>query len=386
MMKSYLRSFRRQSLLRAPRWRFPIRLFCIMLCVIIFLSFLIPFIYSIFIFQLNYFEPDSSDTIISLTSTPLRFHYELPFAIHSLLSQTQLPKQIRIYLSPTSIIINQKNLTLRHLKIAIQHLDSSKMISKLFDRLVEIRLEQEDYGPATKFLPIIKDFASKSQAIMICDDDQYYHPYTLATLNEYANQFPNSILGFRGWRSKHFSFVGSILSFSLNFLVRQDLRWGVRGKYEIARHIIESQYLSEVYRVGILTATNGYLIRPSFFDAHIYLDFNQVSDDIRHVDDIWLNGQASKQNIARYVVPSCCSHISVTRTHELEDYLKRNNMNRLSANTHALQWFSNNWENNLWYRFKGENGPKYRDWWTMILREWTDLILQLKFIVYFGFI
>jgi len=173
-----------------------------MLFVFTFLSFVIPFIYSIFVFQSNYSESDSSNTIISLTTTPSRFHYELPFAIHSLLSQTQLPKLIRIYLSPTSAIISQKNLTLKHLKISIQRLDSSKTITKLFDRLVEIKLEQEDYGPATKFLPILKEFGSNSQAIMICDDDQYYHPYSLATLNKYANQFPDSIIGFRGWRGK----------------------------------------------------------------------------------------------------------------------------------------------------------------------------------------
>ena len=151
-------------------------------------------------------------------------------------------------------------------------------------------------------------------------------------------------------------------------------------------HIIESQYLSRAYRVGVLTANHAYLIRPSFFDSHIYQDFNQVPDDIRHVDDIWLNGQAAKRNIDRYVVPTCCSHIEVTRTHALEQYFENNKMDRFSANSHALQWFSSSWETDLWYRFKGENAPKYRRWWVMIYREWINLLLKLKFIVYFGFI
>ena len=154
----------------------------------------------------------------------------------------------------------------------------------------------------------------------------------------------------------------------------------------MARHIIESSYLSHFYRVGVLTANFAYLIRPSFFDAQVYLDFNHVPDDIRHVDDIWLNGQAAKRNIARYVIPSCCSHISVTRTHALEEYLVKNRMNRLAANNHALQWFSMNWERDLWYRFHGQNAPDYRSWWTAIYREWMTIILNLKFIVYFGFI
>ena len=101
-------------------------------------------------------------------------------------------------------MIKQRNLTLKHLKTHIKSLDSSKTIEKLFDKLVKIQFEQEDYGPATKFLPIIKEFESKTQPIMICDDDQYYHPYTLSALIEYSTKYKNSIVGLRGWRGKVF--------------------------------------------------------------------------------------------------------------------------------------------------------------------------------------
>ncbi len=206
MIRYCLRLFHRRSPLQRSRWRSFTRLLIMIIFVSIFSVVFISLIYSIFILQSTSSESDLSNIIISLTSIPARFHYELPFAIHSLLSQTKLPREIRIYLSPTSAIINEKNVTLIHLKISIQRLDSSENIARLFDRLVHIRLEQEDYGPATKYLSIIKEFGSNSQAIMICDDDQYYHPYTLATLDEYSNQFPNSIIGFRGWRGKRFFF------------------------------------------------------------------------------------------------------------------------------------------------------------------------------------
>lgn len=152
----------------------------------------------------------------------------------------------------------------------------------------------------------------------------------------------------------------------------------------MAEHIIESQYLADVYRVGILTATSAYLIRPSFFTENIYLDYNDLPEDIQRVDDIWLNAQVAKQNIGRYVVPSCCSHIGVTQTHVLEEYLTRNRMNRFTANTHALRWFSANWERDLWYRFHGVNRPNYRSCWLIIYRMWVNWILQLKFFIYFG--
>lgn len=200
MVYRYIRLFHRRSPLRPSRWRFFSRLCSKTIFMFVFISFFITLFHAIYILGPNYLGPHSSDIIVSLTSAPKRFQYELPLTIHSLLSQTLLPKQIRIYLSPTSEIIQQENLTLSHLKINVRRLDSSNSLMKIFDRLVDIRLEGKDYGPATKYIPIIKEFSSKQQVIMICDDDQYYHPYTVETFNEYSSIFPNSIIGFRGWR------------------------------------------------------------------------------------------------------------------------------------------------------------------------------------------
>jgi hypothetical protein len=168
------------------------------------------------------------------------------------------------------------------------------------------------------------------------------------------------------------------------FSVREDLIWGTSDPFEKSIHIVESQYLSEVYRVGIVTANSAYLIRPLFFDSTMAQDFAITPEDIRHVDDIWLNGQAAKRNIARYVVPSCCKHIDVTQTHALETYLVEHNMNRSWANTHALHWFDKYWEHNLWYRFNGVNSPVYRSWSTSIIRRLIDTIFTVKFLLSFG--
>ncbi len=206
----YLKRLRyHRLLLKSFRQYSVYRLLGTIILIFLLLSFLLLFYYCILVFHLNYCCFHSSNIIVSLTTTPIRFHYELPMTIHSLLTQTELPKEIRIYLSPTSTIISHKNLTLEHLKMYIKRLDSSKIISKLFDKIVQIRLEEQDYGPATKYLPIIKEYhlittnISKSQAIIICDDDHYYHPYTISTLNKYSNKYKDSIVGFRGWRSKN---------------------------------------------------------------------------------------------------------------------------------------------------------------------------------------
>lgn len=206
MIRFFLRSSYRRSPLKPSRWRSIYRTYIRVVFLLIISFIFLIFFHSISIFRLNHFESDLSDVIISLTTTPARFHHELPIAIHSLLSQRQLPKEIRIYLSPMSTVVKYDNMTLLHLKMSLERLDSSKTLAKLFDRLVLIRLEQEDYGPATKFLPIIKELDSSSQAIMICDDDYYYHPLTLSTLYEYSKKYPHSIIGLRGWRSKEILF------------------------------------------------------------------------------------------------------------------------------------------------------------------------------------
>ena len=168
--------------------------------------------------------------------------------------------------------------------------------------------------------------------------------------------------------------------------MREDLIWGVRNSQEVDYHIIQSHFLARVYRVGVVTATSAYVIRPSFFDAALYRDFADAPDDIRHVDDIWLSGQASKRKVARLIVPSCCSHTGVTRHHSLQSYLGRNNMTRSSANHHALGWFRKHWEKDLWYQFNGVNQPTSRSWCATVYREWIGVTQWIRFVLRFGFV
>ena len=52
------------------------------------------------------------------------------------------------------------------------------------------------------------------------------------------------------------------------FAHRPDLIWGV-PRADRARHISAASALEEPYRVGVLTASSGYLIRPSFLIKHV---------------------------------------------------------------------------------------------------------------------
>lgn len=166
----------------------------------LFFCFIIYFLfYSTFIY---YFSSQSNDIIVSLTSTIKRSDYELPIAIYSLLTQTTLPKEIRIYLQNRTIF------KLEDLQKSIKRLDSSNLVQKLFYQIVRIHFVDEDFGPATKYLPILREFHTKmnktfqEQRIIVCDDDHFYNPHLIATLDYYSKIYYQSIVAFRGWRSK----------------------------------------------------------------------------------------------------------------------------------------------------------------------------------------
>ena len=205
MIRCFSRSLHRGSRCKTKRWYSAQHSVTGAIALCILLSLFSLFFYSVLIYHCC---TRTSDVIVSLTTTTNRFQYELPLTVHSLLSQTVLPKEIRIYLSPAKLIINQTNVTLAYLKRSLARLDSSATVATLFDRLVKIQFEQEDYGPATKFLPILREFhgvatsQAQSQLIMVCDDDHYYHPHTIGTLYDYASDYKTSIIGLRGWRSK----------------------------------------------------------------------------------------------------------------------------------------------------------------------------------------
>jgi len=97
-----------------------------------------------------------------------------------------------------------------------------------------------------------------------------------------------------------------------------------------------------------------------------------------------LNGHASKRNISRFVVPSCCFSISISRTHELESYFHEHQITRRLANDEALKWFGSTWEKDLWYRFEGINRPNSRTWPEKIFRLIFSINFQIKYYLFNG--
>lgn len=204
------------------------------------------------------------------------------------------------------------------------------------------------------------------------DDDHSYSPDLISSLASYAQQdaFKQCAIGLRGWR------------------VRSDLHWGVAPE-EMDDYTAEGWRLAEAFRVGVLTANEGYLIRPRFFinrndamgtttttpavgpdttTANLHkiapiLDKEMLLTTSAHlVDDIWMNGHLARAAIPRYVVPlrsnarwissflpslilasDAVPSIDVTKEHTLEGRIQKEGQTRATANWATLRMFEGAW-------------------------------------------
>ena len=94
--------------------------------------------------------------IISLTTIPPRFKY-VQECLSSLLSQTEEVEAVNLYVSR-----NYK-------RFSYAHSDLPGLAKG-----VNLRLIDEDLGPATKVLPACRDYYGQDARILFCDDDKIY--------------------------------------------------------------------------------------------------------------------------------------------------------------------------------------------------------------------
>lgn len=169
--------------------------------------------------------------------------------------------------------------------------------------------------------------------------------------------------------------------------------------HELDRHVQHGYRLAEPYRVGVLTANEGYLITPRMFLPPIspvmpspisalapILDTSKLLSSPAHlVDDIWMAGSLATQGVSRFVIPlPGPPSLDVTITHTLEEHMGSDGTSRAQANTRALRMFEGAFSReNLWYRFakdvrraKGVTAPAF----TEVEQEpvWIGVLARLR--------
>lgn len=204
--------------------------------------------------------------IVSLTVLPSRLPH-IEKTIQSLTHQEIMPDEICVWLP----------------KNPIRDKEVKEIPDFLHTDALSVKFV-EDVGSATKLIPALKKYWDEKQTIIVtADDDQIYPEWWFRGLVEYADDFPNACLGYRG---KRFIRIGNrILTYS----------------YQLAKFYF-CQKINSPVKVDILTGNWGALYRVGFFNEEV---FNvDVNSPLFYTDDIWFSGLLAKNKIEKYVVPA----------------------------------------------------------------------------------
>ncbi|WP_141102000.1 glycosyltransferase family 2 protein [Oceanicola sp. 22II-s10i] len=169
---------------------------------------------------------------------------------------------------------------------------------------VELRIVDEDFGPATKILPAVREFAGQPVDLLLCDDDGLYPRNWAARFESQGRKRPGMAIagdGFevggllpdarkglltpramRTWRKADLAYQARLMHWAM--LQRLTGKPGLKPR----RHAhIRSGY------VDIFEGYAGVLVRPEFFDEEAFV----IPDVCRHVDDVWLSGMLARRGI-----------------------------------------------------------------------------------------
>ena len=197
-------------------------------------------------------NPRRSDIIFTLTTTPTRI-LTIDTLIISLLLQDMACARVRL-----------------NIPLLYREKDEYAIPPRLAAlKSVQIVRTEHDWGPGTKFIPSVVDFASKGatyQRLLIVDDDVVYPADFIRTFHHFGLEFPFAALGSRGWD------------------VPRSLRWADSGTV-FGRTMALNGPPSQI---DIITGCGAVLVKPFFFHMTKLVDFAAAPRAAFFVDDIWV--------------------------------------------------------------------------------------------------
>jgi len=249
-------------------------------------------------------NPNRSDAVVSLTTIPSRVPH-LANTLKSLLWQTRAPAEIRLNIPPYS-----------------RREETAYVIPEWLSRLRCVRVMPcDDYGPATKFIPTLRDVAP-DRLVIVVDDDRIYPTSLVADLEAAAQTDPHAAFGTCGW------------------IVPKDMTdrpTNFSNLFPRPPAPIMSTKLRHRCPVDILKGVSGYVVRPGFFDLDQLVDYSAAPPEAFYVDDIWLSGLCQ---VPKFVIPTRRTNLH-PRT--LADFYRSTSLGRMDSdkrrNTVMLKYF-----------------------------------------------
>lgn len=243
--------------------------------------------------------------IASLTTLPDRIGNLEP-TIRCLLEQSRPPDEIVLAL-PNFSVRQQKAYAV------------PEYLGQFSARLRILRCEK-DWGPATKFIPVIQEelaCGGGDTLLLVVDDDRTYPRDALETYLYFHRLLPDAALCFRGAAVR-------------------------RRSKKSALEIFEGNKLRAPKPVAVMTGCGSYFIQPRFFDEQLW-NYSAAPAAAFYMDDIWVSGCLDRREVEKYVIPTSEMMRDVRQqsgTMTLHDVPN----GRLQNNQEVIAFFHDSWK------------------------------------------
>ena len=257
--------------------------------------------------------------VVSLTSIPPRFA-GLQDCLRALLLQTAQIDEIALYLPP-----NYRRFP-------------GAVAPPQVPAGVTLKPADKDYGPATKVLPAVAEYAGTDTLILFGDDDKVYCPNWAQNLIDCAKEHPDSCVTAVGSRLSEFS-AGPWApprAPAARF-VQKD--WKYRAKRAASFGRWKPERVQGAGHVDLLCGWGGCAVRPDFFGQEAF----DIPDILWTVDDIWLSGCLERHGVPIWLEPPDTSSIPQRGANDTNDHALRSltykQHNRAAANEACIRYF-----------------------------------------------
>ncbi|NQZ75644.1 MAG: glycosyltransferase family 2 protein [Ekhidna sp.] len=260
---------------------------------------------------------NKSKIVFSLTTIPERID-SIELTIKSLLFQQKPPSRIHLNI-PYVSFRNKKEYVIPQW---LQELESVKIV----------RID-EDYGPASKFIPSLQKLDANIP-ILVVDDDNIYPPNYIKDFESAEKKNPDVILAASGWKVPN------------DLIDKPTTLW--TNIMRIPPVPLPGTRITQSIKTDIIQGFSGYLLKPRFFDLAEIANYEGVPHKVRFVDDVWVSAKAKVEKFIFPISRFCYVAFFQNSFYKHSSLAKINNWNRQKNedrnNSIALRFFEHVWK------------------------------------------